>query len=330
MKEKTSMRQIARLAAATALAFSYVALALAQPTSWPTKPVRLISPYAAGGSNDATTRIVADRLTQRLGQQFIVENRAGANTRIATEAVAKASPDGYTLMMAAAPFAINNAFYDKLPYDVLTDFVPIVLTVIGPVFLVVHDGVPAKNVNEFVAYVKANPGKVVIGSPGNASGPHLTIALFMQVAGINALHVPYKGDAPLYTELLGGRIDALITALTTGLGHIKSGKLKVLAVASENRSPLWPSAPTFAEEGFPGVVGYGWFGLVAQKGTPPEIVRKLNTEVNAILGEPDTQARLETLALQRVGGSPEDFARFIREEIAKWTKVVKEGNIKAE
>ena len=270
------MRLIVRLAAAAAaLGLTYATCAIAQSAglSWPTKPVRLISPYAAGGSNDATTRIVAERLTQRLGQQFIVENRAGANTRIATESVAKAAPDGYTLMMAAAPFAINNAFYDKLPYDILTDFVPIILTVIGPVFLVVHEGVPAKNVNEFVSYAKANPGKVVIGSPGNASGPHLTIALFMQIAGIDALHVPYKGDAPLYTELLGGRIDALITALTTGLGHIKSGKLRVLAVASENRSPLWPSAPTFAEEGLPGIVGYGWFGLVTPKAPSKRLCR---------------------------------------------------------
>ena len=301
-----------------------------QGGAWPERPVRLISPYGPGGSNDISARILAEELGRRLGQQFNVENRAGAGTRLANEAVAHAPPDGYTLLYAAAPFATVDALYGKLAYDTRKDFQPIVLTVLGPVFLIVNAESPFKTAADLIAYGKAKPAGLTFASPGSGSGPHLTAELLFKEAGVKGLNVHYRGDATAYTDLLAGRVDATLTAITSALPHIQSGKLRVLAVASEERSPIFPAAPTLREQGLPNVVGYGWFGLIAPAGTPARIVERLNAEANRALNEPALRQRLIALGLQPRGGTPAEFAGFIEAETRKWSEVVRSAGIKGD
>jgi len=298
--------------------------------TWPTRPVALIAPYGAGGSNDILTRLLGEALAARLGQSFVVENKAGAGTRIANEHVARAAPDGYTILHAAAPIAIGEALYPKLPYDVRKSFDTVISTAIAPLFLVINANAPHKTVAEFVAYGKSQPKGLTLGSPGAGSAPHLTAELLIRAAGAKGVVVQYRGDAPAYNELLAGRIDGTLTAISTALPHIQAGKLRVLAVANEERTPLQPQVPTFRESGLPTVVGYGWFGLMVPAGTPAAIVQRLNAETNAVLNDPEIRKKVEAVGLQVRGGTPAQFAAFIGSETQKWSQVIKAANITAE
>ena len=324
-------RLLAGLAAAAPLSLWGTAHAQGQtPGTWPERTVRIVSPYGAGGSNDISARLFAERFGKRMGQQFIVENKPGAGTRLANEFVARAPADGYTLLYAAAPFAVVESLYGKLSYDPGRDFQPVTLALVAPVFLIVNAELPVKTVADFIKYAKSKPEGINIASPGAGSGPHLTGELFMKEAGIKGLTVHFRGDATAYTELLAGRVDATITAITTALPHIKAGKLRVIAVANESRSPIEPKVPTFAEAGFPNIVGYGWFGFMAPRGTPAAVVDRLSAETNAVLAEPDFKARMLELGLQPRGGTPAEFAAFIVRETRKWSEVIRTAGIKGE
>ncbi|MGY8526019.1 Bug family tripartite tricarboxylate transporter substrate binding protein [Paracidovorax citrulli] len=299
--------------------------ALAQ--DYPTRTVRVISPYGPGGSNDTSGRLLADALGRKYGQQFVVENKPGAGTRVANELVARAAPDGYTLLWAAAPFAINTAAGLPQQYDIHKDFVPIGPRVLGPVFLIVKADSKLRTVEDFVRMARAKPQGATFASPGAGSGPHLTAELFAAQGKFKALNVHYRGDATAYTELLAGRVDATLTAITSALPFIKAGQLRVLAVASEQRTPVYQSAPTFAEQGYPGIVGYGWFGLIAPAGTPDAIVRKLNQDASAVLSDPAVREKLTALGLQPEAADSAGFARFIDAEVRKWSAVIKTSGV---
>lgn len=298
--------------------------------AWPARPIRLISPYNAGGSSDILTRVLGDFMGARLGQPMVVENRAGAGTRIANDHLAKSAPDGYTILHAAAPIAIGEALYPDLSYDLRKSFEPIVSTAIAPLFLVVNADAPYKTLAEFVQWGKANPKGFTFGSPGAGSAPHLTAELFIRATGAKGLVAQFKGDAPAYTDLLAGRIDATLTAIATAVPHVEAGKLRVLAVANERRTPLHPQTPTFVESGLRGVVGYGWYGLVAPAGTPAAIVQRLNAETNAAIADPDVRRKAETAGLQLRGGTAAEFRTFMDAEAKKWAQVIRAANIKAE
>lgn len=318
------MSLLRRLALACLVACSGSALAQA----WPAKPVRLVSPYAPGGTNDLTGRIVAEKLQARLGQPIVFENRPGANTRLATEFIAKSAPDGYTLYWVAAPFTVNPALYGKLPYDTLKDFAPVAQTVILPILLSVPAASPAKSVQEYLELARREPQQATVCSPGNGSGPHLAMELLAWAGNAPLAHVPYKGDAPAVNDLLGGRVGACMNAVGTPLPHVKTGKVRPLAIVARERLPQLPDVPTFAEAGLPQVDAYAWFGLLAPGGTPKEIVERLNADVNAVLKMADVQEKFAGLAAVAVGGSVADFERFIRADLEKWARVVRERNIR--
>jgi tripartite-type tricarboxylate transporter receptor subunit TctC len=290
--------------------------------------VRIVSPYAPGGTNDVTARIVAQVLQARLAQPVQVENRAGANTRIATEFVARAAPDGYTLYWVAAPFTVNPSLYERLPYDTLKDFAPVAQTVVVPILFSAPAASPARNVKEYLELARTDPKQASVCSPGNGSGPHLAMELLAWAGGAPLVHVPYKGDAPAVNDLLGGQVGACMNALGTPLPHVKSGRLRALAVVSRERVPQLPETPTFAEAGFPQVDAYAWFGLLAPAGTPREVIERLNAEVNAALKLSEVAEKFSALGAMPVGGSPADFERFIRADLEKWARVVKERNIR--
>jgi tripartite-type tricarboxylate transporter receptor subunit TctC len=300
----------------------------ANAQSWPSKPIRLISPYAPGGTNDVTARIVGERLQARLGQPVLIENKPGANIRIGTELVAKSAPDGYTLLWTAAPHTVNPAFYGKLPYDTLKDFAPIVHSVMVPVLLSVPVSSPAKNLKEYLALSKDKAEHASVATPGNGSGPHLSLEQLIATTGVALTHVPYKGDSPAVNDMIGARVGAGLNAVGTPLPHVKAGKLRPLAIVSRARVPQLPDVPTFAEAGYPAVDAFAWFGLLAPAGTPKAIVEKLNAEVNQILKLPETIERFSVQGALPIGGSPEDFDKFIRADLVKWEKLVKERNIK--
>lgn len=316
------------------LGASFATLGLAHTSAfaqaWPARAVHLIAPYGAGGSNDILTRLLGEALAPRIGQSLVIENKAGAGTRIANEYVARAAPDGYTVLHAAAPIAIGAALYPKLPYDVKKDFVPVLSTAIAPLFLIVNASAPYKTVAEFIEYGKSSPKGLTFGSPGAGSAPHLTAELVLRAAGAKGLVIQFRGDAPAYTELLAGRIDATLTAISTALPHVQAGRLRVLAVANEERTPLYSQAPTFRESGLPSVVGYGWYGLMVPAGTPSAIVQRLNAETNAVLGDPEMRKKVEAVGLQVRGGTAAEFAAFIDSETRKWTQVIKAANITPE
>ena len=295
---------------------------------WPSRPIRFVSPFAAGGSNDIATRVIAEKLMPKLGQPIIVENKAGANTRIASEMIARADPDGYSFLMVAAPHTTNPALYGRLSYDTITDFTPIVQVVRAPLFLIVPANSPLKSVADLLAASARQPSGLNVSSPGNGTAPHLALELFNQVAKSNLNHIPYKGDAPAVTELLGERLDAGIHPIITPLPHIKSGKLRVLAVFGSTRSPLLPEVPSLGELGYANTGVYTWFGLVGPAGLPAAIVERLNKDINEILAQPDVRQRFAEMGMETVGGSSEEFSRFVREDIQKWKDLVATRNIK--
>lgn len=300
----------------------------AMAQSFPTRPVRMIVPYPAGGGTDIISRTVAQKLGEKWGQQVIVDNRAGANGIIGTDLAAKSKPDGYTLVVVIATQAINPALYPKIPYNSETDFAPVSLMAQYPFILTTHPSVPAKTVREFIALAKKRPGELSYASSGNGSGPHLGFELFKSMAGINVVHIPYKGAGPANTELISGQVQAFFNNILAGKPHIQSGRLRVIAATSAKRSQAMPEIPTFAESGVPGFDVTGWYALLAPAGTPAAIVNKVQSDTTASLRIPEVTARLSSEGAEPVGSSPEVLARFLQTETQKWAKVVKVANIK--
>jgi tripartite-type tricarboxylate transporter receptor subunit TctC len=324
---KRPRRQFLRsiLGAAALPVASYVARA----ETYPSRPVRWVVGFAPGGGNDIVARLMGQWLSERTGQPFIIENRPGGGTNIATEAVVNAPPDGYALLLAGLPNASNASLFSKLNFNFIRDITPVAGIVRIPNVIVVNPSVPAKTVPEFIAYAKANPGKVNMASAGNASAGHLSGELFMMLAGVKLIHVPYRGNGPALTDLLGGEVDVLFASLPSSIEYIKAGKLRALAITSEKRSEAQPDLPTVGEF-VPGYEMSAWFGAGVPKGTPAEIIETLNREINAGLADPKLRARLADVGGISIGGSPADFAKYIANETKKWAKVVKAGNIKAE
>ena len=303
--------------------------ALAQ--AWPNRPVRFLVPFAAGaGINDIMARLVGQHLGAALGQPVVIENRAGAGGIAGTEAAAKAAPDGYTFLMTNVSLITSAYLYSKLSYDPQKDLVPLTLVATSPLLLVVNPTLPAKSVQEFVAYAKAHPGKLNFGSGGVGSTPHLSVELFKSAAGFDAVHVPYKGGAPALNDLIGGQISFMIENMPGTMPFVKSGKLRALAITSTARSPLEPALPTMAESGVPGYEVVGWQGLFAVAGTPHEIVARLQAEVAKVLRLPEVRERLAALGADGVGSTPEEFASFVRAEHARWGSVIREKGIRSE
>jgi tripartite-type tricarboxylate transporter receptor subunit TctC len=304
--------------------------ATAWAQAYPTRAVRIIVPVAPGGANDVTARLIGQWLSERLGQQFVIENRPGAATNVGTEAAIRSAPDGYTLLIAGSSNgAINPTLFKSLSYNFIRDTAPIGSIVRVPQLMQVHPGVPAKSVPEFIAYAKANPGKIAVGSGGNGSPAHVIGEYFKLMTGTDLTHVPYRGAAPAVTDLLGGQIQVAFTELATSLGHVKSGALRALAVTTAARVEALPDVPTLGEF-IPGFEASQWIGLAAPKDTPAAIITKLNAEINAGLADPKLKARFTELAGMVLPGSPEDFAKLIRDETEKWAKVIRSANIRVD
>jgi tripartite-type tricarboxylate transporter receptor subunit TctC len=319
---------LVRLASCALFAFAAWPLA-AGAQAFPSKPFRIVVAFPPGGATDLMARTIAGKLQERTGQPAVVENKPGASGMIGTEFVAKSPPDGYTLVMATqTTHAVNPSLHAKVPYDPVRDFAPVTLAGYTPLALVVPAGAPYATVGEFVAWLKANPGKATFGSGGNGTSQHLSAELFKTVAGVDAVHVPYKGSAPAMADLLGGQVAFMFDNLPTALPHVKSGKLKALAVTSPARSSLAPEVPTMAEAGLPGVETTTWFGLFAPADTPPDAIAKLNAEVVAGLRDADVRARLAAQGIEVVAGTPEAFALTLQREIAKWAKVIRDSGAK--
>lgn len=299
--------------------------------AYPARPIRLVVPFPPGGAVDFYARVVQQPLSEALGQQLVIDNKAGASGMVGAEIVAKSPPDGYTLLLGnIASLAINVGLYAKMPYDPLKDLTPIVRTVDVNYVLVVHPSVPANTVPELVAYAKANPGKLSYGSAGSGSLPHLGTELFKAQTGIDMLHVPYKGGGPMVTDLLGGTVQVVIGDQANLMPHVQSGKLRALAVATPKRSPNSPNLPTIAESGLPGYDSTAWQGLAGPAGLPPDVVKRLNEAFNMLMAMPAVRDKLTGGGLEVVGGTPEQFARFIAAEITKWTKIAKDVGAKVD
>jgi len=302
---------------------------MASAQTYPTRPVRLVVGFAAGGAPDIAARLVAQWLSERLGQQFIIENRPGAGGNIATEAVVDAPADGYTLLMAGLQNSVNTTLYRNLKYDFARDMAPVAGVSHENYGMEVHPSFPAKTVPEFIAYAKANPGKLKMASAGNGTGPHMAGELFKIMAGVDMLHVPYRGSPPALTDLLGGQVQVMFSPLSSSIGYVKTGKLRGLAVTTAVRSEVLPDIPTVGEF-VPGYAAAGWFGVCAPRKTPAEIIDRLNREINAGLSDSKMKARFAELSATTFGGSPSDFARYIADETEKWGKVVRTANLRAD
>jgi tripartite-type tricarboxylate transporter receptor subunit TctC len=310
------------------------ALAAALAPSWaagqayPTRAVRIIVPYAAGGNTDITARAIGAKLTDVFGQQVIVDNRPGGATNIGSELAAKAPPDGYTIFMGGASNAINMSLYSKPPYDTVRDFAPVTLCVKGANVLSVHPSLPAKTLKELIALAKARPGQLNFASSGIGSSNRMAGELLKVMAGINMVHVAYKGNAPALIDTIAGNVDMIFSGVPALVPHIQSGRLRAIAIGSLKRFPAIPNVPTFDESGLKGYEATTWFGLMAPVKTPKEIVARLNAEVGKIIASAEIQKRFINDGLEPIGGSQEDFAKFIRDEIEKYAKVIKAAGIK--
>ena len=308
------------------LFFLFCSNSIAQ--NFPSKPVRIVVPFPPGGGTDVVARTVAPKMQEILGQTVLVENRAGAGGNIGTEYVAKSPADGYTLVVASAATAINHTLAKNPGWDLNRDFAPVVLLVLNQSLLAAHPSVPVSNVRELIALAKAKPGQVTFASYGNGSSAHLIGELFKMMAGVDMLHVPYKGAAPAVNDLLGGQVNILFADVAAILPHVKAGKVKALGIGSAKRFSGLPDVPTIAEAGVPGFEGGGFLGLVAPAGTPHDVVNTLNAAALKSLAAPEVNERLNALASPPVGESPEYFAKFLRGEIDKWARVIRAGNIK--
>ena len=306
----------------------WVTLACAQSSAYPARPIRIVVAYTPAGATDILARTVGQKLTEAWGQPVIIDNRPGANGNIGTEYAAKATADGYTLLMVTAgTHGINPSLYRKLGFDAVKDFAPVSLVAMVPNIFVVNNAVPVKDIKEFIAYAKANAGKLNYGSPGNGSTAHLSMELFKSMTGIQMVHIPYKGSAGVLADLIGGQIVATMDNMPPYVPQVKAGKIRALAVSPAKRSAAVPELPTVAEAGVPGYDSGAWFGLVAPANTPKDIVAKLSRETARILKLPDVSARLLDLGAEPVGGTPEQFSAHIKAEITKWAKVIKDANV---
>ena len=312
------MKLVSRLAA---LACALLALAVqAQP--WPSKPIKMVVPFTAGGSTDTVARIISEKLTPRLGQPVVVENKAGAGGGIGSDFVAKSAPDGYTYLVGtSSTMAIAPWVYTKLAYNPTRDFTPVTLLGTADIIVVVHSSVPIRNTKQLLDYAKANPGKLTFASGGNGSISHLLGEYFKSMAKVDMLHVPYKGDAQMVTDMLGGQVNLAFGTAVAWLPHIQSGKVAAVAVTNPKRSTTMKDLPTLTESGVPGYEAVQWFGIAAPTGTPREVVQRMYTEIKAILAMPDVQKRFVDLGFDVVGNTPEEFGQFLRAENDKWKKI---------
>ena len=317
---KLPRRRFLYLATAAAALPALSRIATAQ--AYPTRPVRLIIGYPPGGSADITARLLGQWLSERLGQPFVIESRPGAGTNIATEAVVNAPPDGYTLLLVAPANAINATLYEKLNHNFMRDIAPVAGIIRFPNVMVVNPLVPAKTVPEFIAYAKANPGRLNMASSGNGSTIHVSGELFKMMTGVNMVHVPYRGGAPALTDMISGQVQVMFDNVPTSIEFIRAGKLRALAVTTATRSEVLPDLPTVADF-VPGYEASAWYGVGVPKGTPDDVINKLNKEINAILADPKAKARLADLGASLLAGSPADFGKLVADETEKWGKVVK-------
>ena len=322
---KLPRRQFVHLTAGAAALSAVSHFAWAQ--AYPTRPVRLVVGFPPGGGTDITARLIGQWLSERLGQQFVIENRPGAGSNIATEGVARAAADGYTLLLVSAAHAINATLYDRLNYNFLRDFAPVAGIIRVPNVMEVNPSLPPKSVSEFIAYAKANPGKVNYASGGNGTAQHLSGELFKMMTGVVMVHVPYRGDAPALTDLIGGQVQVMFGSIPPSVEHIRAGKLRALAVTTATRSEALPNIPTVSDF-VPGYEASAWYGIGAPKSTPAEIIDTLNKEINAGLSDPKIKARLADLGGSVLSGSPADFGKLIADETEKWGKVIRAANIK--
>ena len=297
---------------------------------YPNKPIRLVVGFAAGGPSDVSARTIGQKLTEKWVQQVIVDIRPGAGGNIATEIVAKAPADGYTLLEPAFAHAANPSLYSKLPFDAIRDFAPILLFASIANLLVVHPSIPVHSVKELIAFAKARPNQLTYGSAGNGTASHLAGELLVLMGGIKLTHVPYKGLAPAHTEIMGGQLSLMFDGIVTGMPAVKAGRLRALAVTTSKRWQGTPDIPTMSEAGLAGFEVNSWYGLLAPAGTPREIILKLNTEVARSLREPDARERLYSIGAEPMSNTPEEFAAYIAAEMAKWAKVVKTAGIRAD
>jgi len=304
--------------------------AVAQQAKYPDKPIRIISIFAPGGGNDVICRLVAQQLTERLKQQVIVENRVGANGIVGTEAAARSAPDGYTFTLIPSGHTVNASMYKKLPFDSIRDFTPITLAGAGPLVLAVHPSLPAKNVRELIALAKARPGQLTYVSSGIGASGHLAGALFDSMTGTKMVHVPYKGMSLAVSDLMGGQVSMTFGTSLSVIPHVRTGRLRALATTGAQRSPALPDLPTVAESGVPGYEASLWYGFVGPARMPPEIVQRLNTEIAAILALPDTREKLASQGVDARSTTPEEFARILAADVARWAKVVQKLGLQAE
>ena len=324
------MRDIRTLLACV-IAFSFATdAALAQTAKYPARPVRLVVPFAAGGTNDILGRIVAEKLAEKFGQPFVADNRAGANTVVGSEIVARATADGHTLLIVSASIAVNPSLVRALPYDTLRDFAPIGMVAGGPYLMVIHPAVPAKTVGEFIAWVKSQQGKVNYASTGTGSPPHLAAELLKITAGIDMQHIPYKGGGAALPDLIAGRVSMFFGSIATLRPHVDSGRLRAVGMTTAQRSAAMPDVPTFIESGLAGYEVNGWYGLLTTGKTPRAIVERLSVTLRQILNDPETRAQFVKNGLDPTPGSAEEFARLLSAEIVKWASVVKAAGIKPE
>jgi tripartite-type tricarboxylate transporter receptor subunit TctC len=300
-------------------------MAYAQTQGYPSRPIRLICPFPPGGTTDLVARLVAQKLTEAWGQQVVVDNRGGAGGVIGTEMVAKSLPDGYTVLLGSiTTHAVNPALYKKLNFDPVKDFAPVSLVVSSPQLLAVHPSVPVKSAQELIALAKAKPGQLNYASAGSGTSPHLTFELFKSVAGINVTHVPYKGTGPAITELVGGQVQMMITGVVALMPHVKSGKLRALAVTSQKRVASLPNLPTIAESGLNNFDVSSWFGVFLPAGSPKDLVSRMNSEIRKMLEIPEVRQRLIDLGADPASNSPQEFAAYVKSEMARWGAVVRE------
>ena len=324
---KLPRRRFLHLAAGAAALPAASRFAWAQ--AYPARPVRLVLQTTPGGTADVVARLMGQWLSERLGQPFVIENRPGASGNIGTEAVVRTAPDGYTLLLAASNNAINASLYDKPNFNFLRDIAPIADLIRGPFVMVVNPSFPAKTVPEFIAYAKANPGTINFASGGTGFATHMAGELFKAMTGVNMVHVPYRGQAPAMTDLLGGQVQAMFDPVVSSISHVRAGRLRPLAVTTSTRSEALPDIPTVGDF-VPGYEASIWFGVGAPRNTPAEVVDKLNKEINAGLADPRIKAQLADLGGMTFAGSPGDFGKFIADETEKWAKVIKFAGIKAE
>ena len=314
----------------TAAAAASLALPSFAQSAWPTKPVRIIMPYTPGGFTDQMARLIQIGLQQRLGQPVVIDNKPGANSLIGVDAIAKAAPDGSTFGVVIAAYAANTTLYPKLPYDPRKDLMGVSLMGVSPLLAAVNNDAPFKTGRELIDYARANPGKISFGSSGNGSAAHLTTELWKSLTKTYMIHIPYRGAVPALTDLMGGQIQLFLDAPTGLINQAKAGKVRLIGVAGERRLPATPDVPTFVEQGFAGMIGSTWAGMLAPAGTPGEIVKRMSDEIARIIKSDETRAKLEAMGTFPAGSTPQEFDAFIAAETTKWAQVIKTAGVKAD